>query len=353
MIRKPFAIEPVWWLSATLGASAAALFVCFGRHYEPIHAPEIAWWTLALLVLVTERWPVELEFRRSSHSFSLTDVPLTLALIFASGTHAFFAIFCGTLVALGLRRLPAVKFAFNLAQFSFVTAVLIVVVHGAASLDPGFGWPTWAAVLLATQLGGVLTIVQILGAIVLTEGHVSRDQVRQMFGMDFVVTITGTAMALVCSILWIERPEAAPLLGIPILVAFLGYRAYVRSARATRRSSSSTRPTARCRSRPRSRTRSTGCSSARSRPSAPSRPRSSCSPPTAARRCAPGSARAARARRWRRSTPASAAALRACAENSDEASRSWHPFPPARSPPTCRSAASVTACSACCAARTA
>ena len=56
----------------------------------------------------------------------------------------------------------------------------------------------------------------------------SRDQVRQMFGMDLVVTITSTAMALVCSILWVERPGAAPLLLVPIMVAFLGYRAYVR-----------------------------------------------------------------------------------------------------------------------------
>ena len=72
-----------------------------------------------------------------------------------------------------------------------------------------------------------LTIAQILVAIALTEGHVSRDQIRQMFGMDLVVTITGTAMALVSSILWIERPEATPILMIPILVAFLGYRAYV------------------------------------------------------------------------------------------------------------------------------
>jgi hypothetical protein len=56
---------------------------------------------------------------------------------------------------------------------------------------------------------------------------VSGDQVRQMFGMDFVVTLTGSAMALVTAVLWIERPEATPLLLIPILVAFLGYRAYV------------------------------------------------------------------------------------------------------------------------------
>ncbi len=225
---KLTAIEPVWWLNAAIALMAGALYLGFVRHYEAIHTPEIAWWVLALAIVVTERWPVELEFRRSSHSFSLTDVPFTLALIFASGPHAFLAITLGTAVALVLRRASAVKFAFNLAQFSLVTCVMVIVVQVAAGADPGFGWPTWGIVLLATQLGGVLTIVQILAAMVLTEGHVSRDQVRQMFGMDFVVTVTGTAMALVCSILWIERPEAAPLLGIPILIAFVGYRAYVK-----------------------------------------------------------------------------------------------------------------------------
>ena len=105
---------------------------------------------LGIMVFVTERWPVELEFRRSTHSFSLTDVPLTLALIFATGTHAFFAVMAGTLVAMVLRRLSPVKFAFNLAQYALVTGVLIIVVHLAASADPGFGWITWGAVLAAT-----------------------------------------------------------------------------------------------------------------------------------------------------------------------------------------------------------
>jgi diguanylate cyclase (GGDEF)-like protein len=226
--RRLRAIEPVWWLNAVIAGGAIALYFGFVRHNAAIHSPEIAWWVLALAVLLSERFPVELEFRRSSHSFSLTDVPLTLALVFASGSHAFIAVTAGTLIALALRRAPAVKFAFNLAQFAFVTCVLVIIVHLAAKADPGFGWLTWGVILLATQLGGVLTIAQILGAIVLTEGHVSRDQVRQMFGMDIVVTITGTAMALVCSILWIERPEAAPLLGIPIMIAFIGYRAYVK-----------------------------------------------------------------------------------------------------------------------------
>ena len=133
----------------------------------------------------------------------------------------------GALVALLLRRGPAVKFAFNLAQFALVTSVLIAIVHPAASADPGFGWITWVAVLAASQIGSVLTTAQILAAIVLTEGKVSRDQVREMFGLDQAVTIVGTAMALVWGIVWIERPEATPLLLIPILTASIGYRAYV------------------------------------------------------------------------------------------------------------------------------
>jgi diguanylate cyclase (GGDEF)-like protein len=227
VISKLRAVEAVWWFNGLIALVAGALYVFVVRHYGPIHAPEIPWFALAAAVLVTERWPVAFEFRHSSHSFSLTDVPLTLALVFASGSHGFVAVVTGALIALTLRRLPLVKFAFNLGQFALVTCTLIIVVHAAEGIDPDFGWPTWLALLAATQLGGILTIAQILCAIMLTEGHVSREMVRLMFGMDLVVTVTGTAMALVCSILWIERPEAAPLLLIPIAVAFIGYRAYV------------------------------------------------------------------------------------------------------------------------------
>src|SRR3954451_22445688 len=144
LTRKLRAIEPVWCFIALIGLGAAAMYYFLVRQYKPIHAPEIAWWALGAAVLVSERWPVELEFRRSSHSFSLTDVPLTLALVFSSGTHAFLAVVCGSLIALLMRRLPYVKFAFNLAQFAFVSSVLIIVVHLAARVDSGFGWITWA-----------------------------------------------------------------------------------------------------------------------------------------------------------------------------------------------------------------
>src|SRR4051794_19322750 len=113
-------IDPVWGLSAVIVAIAATLYFVWVRHYEPVHGPEIAWWALALTVLVTERWSVELEFRRSSHSFSLTDIPVAFALVFATGPHAFVALLAGTFGALLLHRLSPVKFVFNLAQLALV-----------------------------------------------------------------------------------------------------------------------------------------------------------------------------------------------------------------------------------------
>ena len=230
--------------------------------------------------------------------------------------------------------------------------MLIVVVHLAASADPGFGWITWGAVLAATQLGGVLTILQILAAIVLTEGRVSRDQVREMFGLDLVVTLTGTAMALVGSILWIERPEATPLLLIPILIAFLGYRAYVQERQgrekvkvlydANRTLSESPEFAVALEGLLERALEAFHAEQAEvilfaADGGAPLRTR-----------LGPGTAREAMAP----VDAAAATALRAYATDSDSAVALIAPFP-RRSTATSRSAASGTACSACCAARTA
>jgi diguanylate cyclase (GGDEF)-like protein len=222
-LRKP---APIWLLNAGLAAAAVALYVVV-RRYAPAQSPALPWWALAPVVLATERWPVELHFGRSSHSFSLTDIPVTLALVFAPGGDAMIGLALGAAAAFGLRRLPPVKLAFNIAQYALITGVSVVVARIGIGLDPGFGWLSWLAVLVATQAGGLITIGLLLAAIALTEGRVSRDQVRQMFGMDLVVTATSTAMALICTVLWVARPEATPLLLIPILVAFFGYRAYV------------------------------------------------------------------------------------------------------------------------------
>src|SRR5215217_7670986 len=122
-------INRVWLLNLAIAVGAGALIAGPVKGYDPIAEPELPWWLLAAVVAATERWPVHLEFRRSAHSFSLTDVPVTLALIFCSGTAGVAAIAGGSAVGLLLRRLPAVKVAFNLAQHTLSVALGFVVVH--------------------------------------------------------------------------------------------------------------------------------------------------------------------------------------------------------------------------------
>src|SRR5215218_611903 len=220
-------INRVWLLNLAIAVGAGALIAGPVDGYEAIADPELPWWLLAVVVAATERWPVHLEFRRSAHSFSLTDVPVTLALLFCAGPAGVAAIAVGSFVALAVRRFRALKFVFNLSQFVFTMALGYVVVHLIAGAEPGFGPWVWAGVFVALQLGGLVTIALIATAMWITEGSLSREQVQQMFGMDAIVTATNTSLGLLLSVILVEEPRAAPMFIVPLAIAFYGYRAYV------------------------------------------------------------------------------------------------------------------------------
>jgi diguanylate cyclase (GGDEF)-like protein len=196
------------------------------RAYAPIGDRLVTWWVLAVAIVVTERWVVHLEFRRSAHTFSLTDVPISLGLIFATGPQLMLGVLLGAAAALVLRRQPPIKFAFNLSHFLLTAGMGAVIVHVLAA-DHGFGPLAWLGVCLARQVAGVTTILLILAAIWLSEGRPSREQVRQMFGMDAAVIFTTTCLALVVAVVVVANPLALPLLVVPIVAVFATYRAYV------------------------------------------------------------------------------------------------------------------------------
>jgi diguanylate cyclase (GGDEF)-like protein len=225
--RRVTEINPVWFLNAAIVVGCVLLLAGPVSGYDRIADPALPWFLIAVVVAATERWPVSLEFRRSAHSFSLTDVPVTLALVFCGGLAGVGGVAAGTAIALVLRRLPPVKFIFNLAQFVFATALGYVVVHVIAGPEPAFGPGVWLGVLIALQVGGLLTIALIGAAMWLTEGSLSREQLRQMLAMDAIVTATNTSLALVLAVILTEDPRAAPILLIPLGIALLGYRSYV------------------------------------------------------------------------------------------------------------------------------
>ena len=152
-----------------------------------------------------------------------------------------------------------------------------------------------SAVLVATQISGALTIVlRSARAISLTEGSLSRTSSRQMFAMD--LARDGDQLELALAAALDRRPPTrarVPLLLVPALTVFARLpRVRLPSASATSGSSSSTRPTARCRARPRSPRRSRACSRARWRRSAPSVAEIILFGADGSRRCARRSARA-------------------------------------------------------------
>src|SRR5919108_212447 len=209
--RSSGAINPVWWLNLALVASATALYFGLARGLSPLASPHLEWWLLTPAFFAAERCVVHLHFRRSAHSFSLGDMPLVFGLVFSSAEDVMAAALMGTALTLLLdRRLPPIKLVFNLAQFALATCVGLLVVHGIAPDAGDVGPELWVAVLAATLVGGLLTVLAISLAITLSEGALPARTIGQMVGMDLVVTITNTTLALAGAIVVSTDARAVP-----------------------------------------------------------------------------------------------------------------------------------------------
>jgi diguanylate cyclase (GGDEF)-like protein len=210
-----------------MAAAAVAGFAVLAPGATAIAHPRLPWYAVAAAVAVCERWPVNLHFRRSAHAFSLTDIPVTLALLFASGTDFMLGLAIGTAIALIAVRLAPIKLVFNVAQCALATGLGFVVLRVIAGEQPEFGPRLWGAAFVATQLSGVVTICLLATAMRLAEGSLTLTEFRQMFGLDTVVTLANTSLALVAAVMVVAAPEALPIMGVPVALAFVGYRAYV------------------------------------------------------------------------------------------------------------------------------
>ncbi|HET6550119.1 MAG TPA: hypothetical protein VFG79_16775, partial [Solirubrobacter sp.] len=179
-----------------LAAVAAGLWVAFVHGEAALAEPHLPWWAIAVAWVVAEACVVHLHFRRSRHSFSLADVPFVFGLVFASGDGFLIGALLGAGIAYGLRKLPPIKLAFNLAQLALVVCVAFVIIRALAVPGDATEPRTWLALYLATLVTGALTIACIAGAIAIAEGGMSLATLRQMFAMDGVVTAANSSIAV-------------------------------------------------------------------------------------------------------------------------------------------------------------
>jgi diguanylate cyclase (GGDEF)-like protein len=227
-LRRVRELHPVWGLNVVVLAIAGSLYFGPVQGLHPVATLHLPWWLVALAFAVGERCVVHVHFRRGAHSFSLGDIPLVFGLLFCSAQGVVLACLIGSAVVLVLdRRLPPIKFIFNLAQFALTTCIAVLVLHLAAPESGTMGPQMWVAAVLATQAGGAVAILLIAAAISLSEGLVKLATLGHMFSMDLVVTLSNTSLGLCGAVLTADDPRSLPLLVVPSATLYAAYRAYL------------------------------------------------------------------------------------------------------------------------------
>jgi signal transduction histidine kinase len=216
----------VWILAVALAVSAVALATGPLQEIEPLPDPlDIPWWAVAIGFTLAEIYVAHLQFRRDAHSFSLSEVPLVIGLIFLSPTDLVLAQLVGAGVALVVhRRQSPLKLVFNLSHFCIEAILAALIFH--TLVDADITPAAWGATLLATSAATVFGVLMITAAISLSEGRLETKSLPQSLGLGLVVTATNTSLALLAATTLWKIPSSAWLLLIPTAILILAYRAY-------------------------------------------------------------------------------------------------------------------------------
>lgn len=221
-------IPRIWMLTAVIALAAAAM-ASWVSGFPALESPfRVPWWALAIGFFAAELAVVHTQFNRDAHSFSMSEVPLVIALFASSPLELIVGQVIGSAIVLAVhRRQTAVKFFFNLSQFVLVSTVTVaifrVIVAGA---DP-HGVLGWIAAGVATLVGLAVGDVLINLAIRTTGGSLTLAEMLQVLVLSSFGTVMNTSLALVAVMVLAAAPAALPLTVIPPLVLFIAYRAYV------------------------------------------------------------------------------------------------------------------------------
>ena len=189
------------------------------------NAPGVEWWAVAMGFGLVEIFVVHLHFRRDAHSFSLSEMPLTIGLFFITPIELIAAQVVGAAVALWLHRKQSLmKLALNLANLAFSAAVAVVLFRVILGGRDPLGLAGWIGTYAAAVTADVLSLVFIVAAITLSLGR--PPDIRRLFATGIVAAFFNTSLALLAvTVIW-KYPAATWLLFVLAAVLVLGYRAY-------------------------------------------------------------------------------------------------------------------------------
>ena len=215
----------VWGLNIGLFAATTALLWIIGGRAAPLEGPRIPWVVLALAFGVAEVFVMHVRIAKHAHSFSLSEIPLVVGLVFFAPTHLVLAQAVGVGLALAIhRRQTPLRLAFNVGQRSVTTLIAI----GAFGLVVDAGGPSWpvvcVAAFVAMLVADILAAILINVAIALSEG--TRVVFDQVVGMGTALTFANTALALVTVMMLSLHPATVILVAVPAAATYLAGKAY-------------------------------------------------------------------------------------------------------------------------------
>ena len=233
-LRARLGIEGgIWLLGLGIAAAAAALY--FGVVANLPHesaARGLPWWALAAVFALAEVWVVHFHFRRSSHSFSIGELPLVFGLLFLSPHELLLASVLGSAVPLVLdREIPSVKVFFNIAQFTLGTCVALTVFEVLAPSRDALAPEVWSATLIAVFATALIADITIGAAISLSEGKLSLRTRLEMLAINWGVASVNGCLALAAATVFSVSPTAALFLLLPTAMLIFAYRAYMSERR--------------------------------------------------------------------------------------------------------------------------
>jgi diguanylate cyclase (GGDEF)-like protein len=223
----------IWLLTVAVAAAATAVYVVSIAPMSDAQ-PErhLPWWSLAMAFALAEAWVVHFHFRRSSHSFSLGELPLIFGLLFLAPNELILASVLGSALPLVLdREIPPVKVFFNIAQFTLGTLVAIAVFDLLAPSRDALEPAVWSATLVAVFATAAVADVTIGAAIGLSEGKLSVRRRLEMLGINWGVASVNGCLALSAATVYAVSPAASLFLLIPAGMLIFAYRAYMSERR--------------------------------------------------------------------------------------------------------------------------
>jgi len=223
----------VWAFNGVLALACALVWaLAVGSFGTPrfTSAPRLAWWELAVAFYLAEVFVVHLQFRKQTHTLSLTEIGLTFGLLAATPAALLAGQLAGTAVALVVNRWRSqrqlVKLAFNLAELPLCSGIALLVFRSLAS--PADGAPRlWAIALLACATAHVVGVLLVSAVIAVAEERLRAPQLVRTLAVSTVGALATASLGLAVIELLEVRPLAVVLLVVPIAACAFFFRGYM------------------------------------------------------------------------------------------------------------------------------